>query len=147
MSVNSHSGRARSKRLLGERAAEVEQRAVLARRLRRGRRGSATRRTCALRSSVGSSANAGGTIRSGAPTTRCAKPGDRGDRALDGVLHAVVVGDVLEDRQVAEVGPKRGVLLDRPHDRFGIRHAHRRQAKEFRGTARGMSERRRCGGF
>jgi hypothetical protein len=49
---------------------------------------------------------------------------DRGERSGQDRLDAVLVRRMLEDREVAEVGPKRGVLLDQPHDRFGVRHAH-----------------------
>ena len=55
-----------------------------------------------------------------------AEPRDRGERPIDRGAQALLVGRVIEDREVAEVGAERGILLDRPHDRFGVRHPHAR---------------------
>ena len=141
MSVNSQSGRARSS---GCSASEAHRSSSARSELPSP--GSATRRMCAVRSSVGSSANAGGTMRNGALTTRSPQPRDRRHGPRHRVLHAIVVGRVLEDRQVAEVGTERGVLLDRPHDRFGIRHAHWCGAYRRAGEAKQRGERRPAGG-
>ena len=120
MTVNSHSGRDRSSGALGQLLAQVEQRAR-----RRPAPGTATRRTwyvevegrvvgelgrhdaqrCARRR-VGASRGIATSARSSVSRSR------------------FVVGRVVEDREVAEVGAERGVLLDRPHDRFGVRHPH-----------------------
>ena len=119
MSVNSHSGRARSS----------------------GCSASAPQRSSSARSSPGAGtrddADVGveveGRVVGELRAARCAAArrrrvgaggGSRRARAASCRGSAIVGRAPIEDRQVAEVGPERGVLLDRPHDRFGVRHPH-----------------------
>ena len=63
-------------------------------------------------------------MRSGGDDDALAQARDRGERAVERRAEPLLVGRVIEDREVAEVGTERGVLLDRPHHRFRVRHPH-----------------------
>ncbi len=49
---------------------------------------------------------------------------DRVEGPVQRVPQPLVARTPIENRQVAEVGPQCRILLDRPHDRFGVRHPH-----------------------
>src|SRR4029079_6526555 len=95
-------------RLLRERATRVEQRAVVA---RRRYRDDAHVRVEIERRIVGDLGRR--------DPKRCAdhsfgESGNGTQGALPGRADAIVRGTTVEDRQIAEVGPERRVLLDRP---------------------------------
>ena len=50
------------------------------------------------------------------------QPRDLHERLLDLRAQAAGIWRPIEDREVAEVGSQRGILLDGPHDRFAGRH-------------------------
>ena len=119
MSVNSHSGRDRSSGGAVSDRGDVEE---VAHRPRLGERDPADvvvdveRRVGAATRAARCAAAATRPARRAAGSRRCACSTFARSRSSSAAA--------VEDREVAEVGAERRVLLDRPHDRFARRHPH-----------------------